>query len=303
MTELLPFDLTDIIHTELENQRRSPDGLLHPSTHLVGPLRHAMLDAGGAPKLRSNVVSEVTLMTGTMWHEWIGATLKRLGLPVMMEVNLTPWLPSGWAGTADLIVWNPHLNAWVLVDLKTQKGEGMRFIARSGAKQDHIIQTSAYWHAIRKMGLPLARAIGVYYLPKNDTRAKGDVVEPLLIDFAPIPAKELGLLMKGRGKSITGYLESLPSKKPAAPDQYDYWVTPKLADPEPREQKLYYDRVSGGHEVKLVPHWSTGYCPFHEDLCGCSRQSTEKIGSYAPDGEYIPRKGYEDIEPEVVPNG
>jgi len=299
VSELLPFDLTTIIHTELENQRRSPDGMLHPSTHLVGPLRHAMLDAGGAPKLRSNIVSEVTLMTGTMWHEWIGNTLKRLGLPVMMEVNLTPWLPPGWAGTADLVVWNPHLGSWVLVDIKTQKGEGMRFLAKGGAKQDHILQTSAYWHALRKMGVPLVRAIGVYYLPKNDTRSKTDVVEPLLIDFEPVPAKELGSLMKGRGKSITGYLDSLPETQPEA-EQLDYWITDKLADAEPREQKLYYDRTSGSYDLKLVPHWSTSYCPYHEDLCGCSTQSTEKIGQYEGD-EYRPRKGYEDIEPEVTP--
>lgn len=302
MTELLPFDLTDIIHSELEGQRRSPDGLLHPSTHLSGPLRHAMLDAGGAPKLRSNVVSEVTLMTGTMWHEWIGGTLKRLGLPVMMEVNLTPWLPSGWAGTADLIVWNPQRGAWVLVDIKTQKGEGMRYIARSGAKTDHILQTSAYWHAIRRMGLPLVRAIGVYYLPKNDTRSKGDVVEPLLIDFEPVPAKELGTLMRGRGKSITGYLESLPAEPPKTEREYSYWQTPELAEPEPREQRLYFDRTTGGHDVKLVPHWSTAYCPYHDDLCGCARQGTEKIGAYDPGGKYTPRRGYEDIEPEVEPD-
>lgn len=299
MAELLPFDLTSVLHAELDNQRRAPDGLLHPSTHLNGPLRHAQLDMAGAPQERNSLVSEVTLMTGTMWHDWIGGVLKRLGIPAMLEVNLTPWLPEGWSGTADLIVWNPELKAWVLVDLKTTKGESIVWIHKKGAKEDHVLQTSTYWYALKKMGLPLVKRILVYYLPKNDVRGGG--VEPVMVDFPPMPEAALAKLMKGRGKAVTAYLESLPKHEPE-PDEYDYWLTDQLADPQPREQVVRFNRTSGMYEVKLVPHWSAAYCPYPDELCSCSTLGTEKIGAYDQDGEYFPRKGYEAIEPEVVPD-
>ncbi len=301
MTELLPFDLTDMLHAELDAMRRSPDGLLHPSTHLSGPLRHAQLDMAGAPQNRRPLVDEVVLMTGTLWHEVIGAMLKRLGLPVMMEVNLTPWLPEGWSGTADLIVWNPALKAWVLVDIKTTKGESIRWIERDGAKDDHVLQTSSYWWALKAMGLPLVKKVCVYYLPKNDIRGGG--VEPLLVDFDPVPKTELTKLMRGRGKSITGYLESLPERDtPPEPDDFDYWLTDELVDPPEPEQRLYFNRTSGMYDVKLQRHWSADYCSFPTELCPCSlAPKTTLIGAYDKGGDYLPRKGYEHIEPEVEP--
>lgn len=271
-TELLPFDLTEVIHAELDNMRRSPDGLLHPSSHLSNPLRHAQLDMGGAPQKRNPLVSEVTLMTGTMWHDWIGGVLKRLGLPIMMEVNLTPWLPEGWAGTADLIVWNPALKAWVLVDIKTTKGESIIWIEKKGAKDEHILQTSAYWWALKKMGLPLVKKVLVYYLPKN--AARGGETMPVLVDFDPVPEKELAKLMTGRGKAVTKYLTSLPEEAPESDIDYGHWLTDELADPQGREQKVSFNRTSGMYEVKLVPHWSAMFCPFPDELCPCSTLGT-----------------------------
>jgi hypothetical protein len=300
MSDLLPFDLADVIHAELDKMRRNPDGMLHPSTHLNNPLRHAMLDMAGAPTKRNSLVSEVTLMTGTMWHDWIGHVLKTLGLPVMQEVNLTPWLPEGWSGTADLIVWNPEHKAWVLVDIKTTKGESIVWIAKKGAKDDHILQTSSYWWALRNMGLPLVKKVAIFYLPKNDTRGP-DPVEPLLVDFEPMPQKALSDIMKGRGAAITTYLESLPDRAPESDEDYGYWLTDELVDPAPREQKLSFNRTSGQLDLKLVPHWSSMYCPYPDELCPCSTLGTEKIGAYDAGGEYHPRKGYEHVEPEIVP--
>jgi hypothetical protein len=61
---LLPIDFGEFIHEELQRGRRAPDGMLHPSSHLKGSLRHAQLDVAGAPKVRSEITSEITLMTG-----------------------------------------------------------------------------------------------------------------------------------------------------------------------------------------------------------------------------------------------
>lgn len=303
---LLPFDLTEVVHEELARQRRPNDFLLHASSHIDGPLRHTQLDVAGAPKVKSELLSEITLFTGTMWHEWLHNTLRRLGVPYMAEVNLTPWLPEGWAGTADAVVWNPDLKGFVLIDFKTQKGEGMRYIATGGAKEPHKLQASAYWHALKKMGIPLVKQIGVFYLPKNDVRGKDAVIEPILADFEPYPAKELHKVMAERRERVKEYRESLPptlrDPDPLFRGPLQDWVTDALAPPSEREQRVYFDRKTGTYDLKLVPHWSTSYCPFPNELCDCSEQGTTKIGLFDTDGTYYPRTGYEDIEPTVFPS-
>lgn len=301
---ILPFDLGELIHTELLRERRPEDFLAHASSHTTGSLRHAQLDVAGAPKRISPLLSEITLKTGTMWHEWLHNTLRRLGVPYMAEVNMTPWLPDGWAGTLDALFWHPTLKAFVLTDFKTQKGEGMRFIRRDGAKVEHIAQASAYWHAARKMGVPLAKKVGVLYLPKNDTKNKDELIEPLLVDFEPLPVRALHADMKKRWGRISEYVTSLGGQPghPVNVTSLEGWLTDALEPVQEREQRIYYDRQLGIHEVKLVPHWSAGFCKFPEALCDCSSQGTTKIGFYDTDGEYVPRPGYEDIEPTVEPS-
>ena len=283
--------------------RRPNDFLLHASSHIESPLRHVQLDVAGAPKVKSEVLSEITLWTGTMWHEWLHNTLRRLGVPYMAEVNLNPWLPEGWGGTADAVVWNPDLKAFVLIDFKTQKGEGMRWIERDGAKEAHKLQTSAYWWALKKMGIPLAKTIGIFYLPKNDVR--GDtVIEPMLVDFEPYSSQKMTALMKQRREAVQRYRESLPFD-PAVDGtspHLDEWITDELADIQPPEQRVYLDRATGTWDLKLIRHWSADYCPYDPELCPCSlEQKTEKIGMYDVDGTYYPRPGYEDVKPTVQP--
>jgi hypothetical protein len=301
---ILPFDLGEILHSELLRERRPEDFLAHASSHITGSLRHAQLDVAGAPRKTNPLLSEITLKTGTMWHEWLHDALRRLGLPYMAEVNLTPWLPPGWAGTADALFWHPEAKAFVLGDFKTQKGEGMRFIQRDGAKAEHVAQTSAYWHAARKMGLPLAKRIGVLYLPKNDTKNRDEVIEPLLVDFDPLPVKALHKDMGQRWGRVSEYVTSLGGEPghPVQVTSLEGWVTDALEPVSQREQRIYFDRQLGVHEVKLVPHWANAYCRFPHELCDCSTQGTTKIGMYDHDGTYIPRKGYEDIEPVVEPS-
>lgn len=247
------------------------------------------------------MLSEITLYTGTMWHEWLHSSLRRLGIPYMAEVNLTPWMPAGWGGTADAVVWNPDLKAFVLVDFKTQKGEGMRYILRDGAKEDHRRQTSLYWHALKKMGIPLAKVIGVFYLPKNDTRSKDEVIEPVLVDFDPIPARVLHTEAKRRTTRTNEYLASLPKPNPR-PLHADEFITEALEPGPEREQRIFFDRATETWDVKLVAPWYAAYCDFG-DLCTCGDITGQtKIGMFDVDGvTYIPRKGYEEITPVVSP--
>lgn len=302
---VLPFDISDIILNELRRNRRPNDGLLHASSHLTGSLRHAELDVVGAPKVESELLSEITLATGTFWHTFIHDTLRRQGVPYMAEVNLTPWMPVGWGGTADGLFLNPDLDAFVLGDFKTMKGEGIRFIVRDGAKLEHRYQLSIYWHAAKKMlggTAKIAKVVAVYYLPKNDTRDKSEVVEPVLSDFEPIPWDELSKVTTERSNAVKEYRASLPKPNPR-PLTVDEYVTDYLAPVQERQQVIYLDKKNHTYDVLLKPHWSSAYCPYPIELCDCSTQGQTKIGMYDVDGTYVPRTGYDDIKPTVAPQG
>jgi hypothetical protein len=308
---MIPFDLQSLLHDRLLESRRPPDGLLHASGDLLGSLRHAQLRLAGAPTIASEIVSDIRLMTGTMWHTWVGESLERKGIPVMREVKLDRWLPEGWSGTADLIFFDPDLQGYVLVDLKTIKGEGMRWILKEGAKEEHLWQVSAYWHALYDMGLPMVKGFAVVYWPMNDTSDKDERIEPSVQECDPLPKELVWGVMADRWKAGQEYLDSgeLPVKNAATAYAHDLagleaWITDKLAPEQERVQKFFWDGKKQVFDLKLVPHWSAQFCPYDEELCACSQQGTTKIGHFTLDGEYVPRRGYENewamIEPSEL---
>jgi hypothetical protein len=295
--ELLSVDMAGILDSGIRSDR--DDGKLHPSTHLAAPLRHAQLDRAGAPKKERPFADQMTLHIGTLVHEWMHDEMRRLGVPYMAEVNLGPWMPEGWNGTADAVVWSPEHQAFVLVDWKTTKGESLRYREMGGASEEHILQTSIYWHALKKMGLPLVKAIAVLYIPKNQPRT-GDA-SPLLVDFDPLPYRTLTAQMKKRREAVDKYLVGLPkpNPRPLLPEEF---LTDDLA-PEPEmEQRIYRDKASGDTVLKLVPTWQTKFCPYEVPICDCSSQSSTTIGRYDESGSYTPRKGFEDVAPLVTPD-
>jgi hypothetical protein len=300
---LLPVDLTGIIEAELAEGDRGDDGLLHPSTHLAAPLRHAQLDRAGAPRKPRPLIDRIVLHTGTLWHKQLGEWLIKNGVPVMVEVNLNPWLPKGWGGTADQIYWHPEYKAFYLTDIKTTKGASLQYRIRNGASEEHILQTSTYWHALKKMGVPLLKQIGVYYLPKDDVRSKDTLIRPLMVEFEPLPLRALMARMAERKKNVDHYVSALPKPNPR-PLHVEEFLTDTLAPEQPMEQRVYFDKASGDTVLKLVPHWTSAYCPFDEELCSCGAQRSTTIGRWRNEtaDSYEPRKGFEEIEPLVSPN-
>lgn len=282
-----------------------------------------MLTAAGAPTIASEVAQDMTLNIGTLIHKQVADFLVGEGIPFMQEVKLTPWLPEGWAGTADWIFFDPRYQAFVLGDLKTIKGEGLKWVEEGGPKIEHVYQLSAYWYALREMGLDVVKGVGVLYLPKNDTADKQERIEPIIHEFDPVDEDELKALMAERWGATKAYLDEVESYKWQLWDedkgeyQLGLYLSGPLAPPQERIQKYWWNGKQGVFDVKLVPHWSAQYCPFPNELCDCSEQGTEKIGHYAwQDGDlrsdaetgllpdewaYIPRKGYEEIEPTVTP--
>jgi hypothetical protein len=227
----------------------------------------------------------------------------------MLEVKLDRWLPEGWSGTADWVVWNDELQGFVLGDLKTIKGEGIRWVGKDGIKQEHQWQVSAYWWALFNAGFPMVNGYIVYYLPQNQVLEKGSFadVKPLTMEGTPIPEETILPVMQKRWELTENYLkevrrmkaEDLRTTTAFSPwDHHENYLN-ALAPVQERVQKRMKNSSSGNIDVVLVPHWSANYCPYPLELCNCREQGTTKIGHYDKDGEYHYRKGYEHIEPSV----
>jgi hypothetical protein len=301
---MLHFDLADTLREALAADRRPPDGKLHPSGDLIGSLRHAQLRAAGAPTVTSSLVSDIRLKTGTMWHEYFENVLAGTGR-VRTEVKLDRWLPEGWSGTADWIIRNPDLDAYVLGDLKTIKGEGIKWVAKDGIKTEHMWQLSAYWYALeraaKEFGISLVKGFVVLYLPQNVPADNPDI-EPVLMEGDPLDRDLVLGVMEDRWWKTAAYLDVVDSWRGESVDENLIYLNEHLAEPMEREQRCLWNKAQGVYDVKLVPHWSASYCPYPNELCDCSEQGVTKIGSYDLDGVYTPRKGFEHHEVAVRPN-
>lgn len=304
---MIPTDLPKLFLDEIKGQKRPNDGKLHASTDLASSLRHSQLRLADAPTNEREIVGEIRLMHGTLWHDWFHAALVRAGVPFFYELKLDEFMPEGWSGTADWVFYHPQHRAFVLGDLKTARGEAMYWIERNGAKTEHIWQLSAYYYALLKMGLPMVKGFAVMYWPMNDTSSM-DVVLPSVQVCEPLPKEQVLTEMTTRWEKSTQYLQSLGSSRTTKE-----LLTDKLEPVQSREQKLFWNKVTKVFDLKLVPHWSSRFCPYPDELCDCSQQGTTKIGHYKflqgdglpdwPDAwVYEARKGYEEVVPLDEPS-
>lgn len=299
---MIDTNITELLSNALRGDERPPDGKLHPSGDLIGSLRHAQLRAAGAPTIavsKSDLVSSVRLMTGTMWHTYFENLFR--GQPVMLEVQLDRWLPNGWSGRADWILWSSEYEAFVLGDLKTTKGEGMQFL-NGKVKDEHLWQASAYWHALNRMGLPLVKGFFVYYLPMNTV--SGTDLEPVVIEATPLPEETVLGVMTERWEKTAAYLNRVAhssAKFEAKADIGDpvplsIYMNNELAPEIPRKMTQAWNSKQGVIDVKLAPHWTAQFCPYPTELCNCRNTPTTKIGHWEnQDGTAVwnPRKGWE----------
>lgn len=263
--------------------------------------------------IASELVSDTRLMTGTMWHNFMHQAIVRSGVPFMQEIKLDRWLPEGWSGTADWIFYDAEAGGFVLGDLKTSKGEALRWVKKDGAKTEHLWQLSAYWHALFEAGLPLVKGFAILYLPMNDVAS--EEVEPVVAECEPLDRDVIWTEMETRWSLTQEYLGDYRKDLTVSqlwslyshPDTRegltltDVFVNDRLAPPMAREQKLIWNGKTNVFDVKLVPHWSTRYCPFDDELCDCSTQGVTKIGHWELDDvSWVPYKG-SPIEPLVQP--
>lgn len=292
MSELFPVDLPSLLMEAIESDKRLPDGKLHASSDLVGSLRHTQLRAIGAPTRPERTASMFRNMTGTLWHKYVESLLRDNGVQIETEVKLDEWMPEGWSGTADYIFYHPGYEAYVLGDLKTVKAENMFFVSRDGAKDEHIWQLSLYFWALVEKGLPMLNSVGVLYIPFFDTKIDTQSPSPALMEVSPLPQEIVLERAESRFKAVREVREGLTRGES---------LESLLAPEQERMQKLIWEGKRSVFNVVLVPHWSAAFCDWDEPYCTCRDQGTTKIGHYDLEGEYIPRKGYEDVKPVVKP--
>ena len=207
---MIPIDLTAIIKEGLDADKRPPDRLLHASSDLIGSLRHTQLRFVGAPECPRSLVDDIRLRTGTMWHNYIHDLLGKNRVPFMDEVDLTPWMPEGWSGTADWLFFHPEYEAFVLGDLKTTKGEAIKWKDAKGMSEEHQWQLSAYWHALVEAGFPMLDTFAILYLPMNNVMQETDP-EPVVIEAKPIPAEDVYAQMESRYALTQEYASTVPN--------------------------------------------------------------------------------------------
>lgn len=301
---MVPIDLVALLKEDLEREHK-PRENLYPSSDLIGSLRHTQLKFVGAPEVTSDLVSDMRMETGTMWHKKIGMVLEGIGAPVMREVKLTPWMPEGWSGVADLLFWVPEQRAFWLRDVKTTKGEGIKWKLEKGISEEHLWQVSSYWWGCYHMGLRMLDRFDVAYMPL--TQVYGEEIEPAIIESKPLPEEVLLPVMKERWEACTAYRSSLNPLMSVSSPLEDRFVTDALAPIQPRVQKLVWDAKPKRWNVILVPHWSASFCPFPSELCSCSQEGTTKVGHWqireggADAGvEFVSRPGYA-VDPTVMP--
>jgi hypothetical protein len=144
---------------------------------------------------------------------------------------------------------------------------------------------------------PVVKGFAVLYLPMNDT-ADDEEIEPILAECDPLPRDLVWGKMEDRWAKTEKYLAAILEG-----DQ-DEFLNDELAEPMERTQSLGWNARASVWDVKLVPHWSTRFCPFDDALCDCNTQGVTKIGHFdLIDGnvKYVPRKGYEDVTCHVLP--
>lgn len=265
---------------------RKPDGLLHCSGLAHCEYSQIQQAVGEIKDEEPDLIDLTVMYTGTMWHREIQKILQpayydayseRL---IMVELDLTEWLPKGWSGSTDGVFIMDRQWA-VPIDIKTMNGEGMRYI--KGVKPEHRWQVSAYRLGIknaidewRKLGfqpwdnIQLHDQCVIIYMPVS--RAKDYIAEPVEVWFDPLPEAEVIAEMEKRATALQWYKDTGEN----------------IGEQMPMEVKAV--RSTGGWQsVKVQNNWWVNYCPAKD--CPCAKRTVKIIGKVDPGGTiYIDSK-------------
>lgn len=293
---ILPFDITKVLKDELWRppRKRTGDSILYCSSDITDSLRHIQLRAAGAPEKPPELASLIKMETGTLWHGRWEKILSRRGYIAAKEIRISDYLPKGWGGRLDWMIWSIARQAFSITDLKTVEGNSIPWLELRGMKPAHKAQLSVYWHSLNGK-VPLLDGVAIAYMPIS--KINGESIDPIWLVEDPIPKDVIIPELERRYEATMLYLDTLKE------EGNESFINPALSDPIEREQKLFKNKNK--YELKLVPSDAARWCRFPNEICDCSEQGTTKIGEWREEQrnswKYFPRKGYEDITPLLVP--
>lgn len=210
----------------------------------------------------------INMQTGTLWHkqveQWLKKDKNRWWELVASEVDLTPYLPNGWTGTADWVFYDKEADHCILGDLKTIKPEAVQHL--SGIKDDHLAQLSCYNYGLTKAGYTMAPELFVFYLPKNKIWTAD--VKPQQLSSVPI--ENIDVIMYSIKKNVDGFVSGVTKLAPMPDPVY----------------KHSYNKLMNVFDVKQYPDWREAYtCPFDETLC--PRTPIRKVGHWNSSRKWV----------------
>lgn len=267
------FPMAQFIAERVMEDTKKPDGLLHPSTDLSGCEismchRHDP-DIETKPKSQAAMTR---LLIGTLVHRWLEQQMTESewdGIEFRCEVDMTPGLPMGWAGTADVLIGQfgdgvlsePE---FTLMDFKTIAGSGLGFIDLNVPKREQHYQVSAYFHAAEAMGYRMAPKVCIVHIPVSAAQYK-EIESPIEQWMTPLPRNVVFGEMKRRSQMLKRYLAGEKD----------------LPQPMARVQATRFNKRLNLTEHIEKDHWMTRFCD--SPLCRCGGGRVEVI-SYDDSG-------------------
>lgn len=252
--------------SNIKYETNSPrnDNLLHFSTHLQHDRHTAIYMQHSYPEDTWDRpwMNTLPLFQGTAIHEQLHKIMADKYLEYKPEVPV--WgnkdFQYVWTGTADAYIHDHDDKHW-LIDYKTISGTSFEYL--DGAKPEHVLQISAYYH-FNVDEKPDKCAI--LYLPTTpDYRRRWP--EPTLIEVVPMSKTDLYHRMHTVEHAIEKYAK-----------------LGELPQPPKGEYKWKKNAKEKRWDLWWWPHYTSMFCPWKgqkEDPCGCSKFNRVFIGSWS----------------------
>lgn len=243
------------------------DNMLHFSTHLQHDRHTAIYTQHGYPEDTWDRpwMNTLPLFQGTAIHEELHRIMEDkyplydAEVPVMGSKKFK----YVWTGTADAYILDEDDVFW-LIDYKTISGASFEYL--DGAKPEHVLQISAYYHFHEHPDYGKPDKCAILYLPTTpDYRRRWP--EPLLVEVTPLPKDDL----KARMIQVEYAIDV-------------YAATNDLPQPPKGEYKWKKNKKEDHWELWWYPHYSSLFCPWkgqEEDPCGCSKFSRYVVGTWS----------------------
>lgn len=252
------------------------DNMLHPSTDLAGcEIATMHRHDPDVATLEKSQATMTRLLIGTLVHKWFEDQCQSgdwEGCEFRNEVDMTPGLPKGWTGTADVLIGQMGDGIlsepeWYLADLKTIAGSGLHFLDVSKPKFEQHMQASAYYHAAEAMGYKMAPELCILHIPVSAAQYK-ELQAPIEQWMKPLPRAQVFGEMKRRSRMLKNYLNFKGMAE-------DYEPGESIPQPMPKVAATQFNKKLQRTEHVEKPHWLVRFCDSGQ--CACKNQTVDVV--------------------------